>query len=225
MRLQGTKREMAKIGICIPSRGLIFAESIRALERERKGYDTKLYISTSLPIPAGHNLVVNDALRDGSEYILFIEEDVAIPAGAFERLLASQADIACIDYGVSGWSCITKSQTGEILWCGLGCTLIHRSVFEALKEPFFRADMTLLLPEFRWKQLPAEYVEKRNYGNLDIWFFSKAREAGFEIKQVEGECRHLELISLGQRGINNGIHIIKEKPGISNHQVLNTEGG
>ncbi len=216
---------MAKIGIVIPTRGMVFSETIQAIERERKNYDTKLYISTDLPIPEGHNRVVAEALRDGSEYILFIEEDVAIPAGACERLLGSNAAIACIDYGVSGWSCVTRNEQGEILWCGLGCTLIHRKVFESLKEPYFRADMALYLPEFRWQQLPEEYVKNRNYGNLDIWFFTKAREAGFEIKQVEGECRHLELISLGQKGINSGLHIIKQKPKISNHQVLNTERG
>lgn len=211
---------MSKIGIVVPTRGLVFTRVLEAIERERKNYDTTLYLSDHLPIPDGHNFLAKQALVDGNEWILFIEEDTVIPAGAFEKMLAVQADIVCTDYGVSGWSCITKNKQGEILWCGLGCTLVHRRVFEALEEPYFRADMTLMLPDFEWKQLPEEYVKNRNYGNLDIWFCMKAREKGFKIVQVEGEAEHLQLIELGQRGINNGIHDIKQKPEISKHQVI-----
>lgn len=208
------------IGIVIPSRGLIFSKTLEAIERERRNYETKLYVSNDLPIPEGHNDLCVQALKDGNEWILFIEEDTVIPTGALEKLLAVQADVACIDYGVAGWSCITKNTEGEILWCGLGCTLIKRTVFEALEVPYFRADMVLTLPEFTWRQLPEEYVKTRNYGNLDIWFFTKAREKGFVIKQVEGECDHLQLVELGQRGINEGIHKIIKKPEIKNHQVI-----
>ena len=211
---------MKSIGIVLPTRGMIFSKTLEAIERERKGYETTLYISNNLPIPEGHNELCLKALRDGNEYILFIEEDVVIPARTLEKLLAVQADIACIDYGVSGWSCITKNQHAEILWCGLGCTLIHRKVFEALKEPYFRADMALSLPDMVWKQLPEEYVKNRNYSNLDIWFFTKAREKGFKIKQVEGECEHLELVALGQKGKNYGLHNIQRKPEIKNHQII-----
>lgn len=209
-----------KIGIVLPTRGLIFSKTIEAIERERKGYETTLYISNDLPIPKGHNELCVKALEDGSDYILFIEEDVVIPARSFEKLLAVNADIACIDYGVSGWSCITKNKEGQILWCGVGCTLVKREVLEALERPYFRADMALSLPDMVWKQLPEEYVKTRNYGNLDIWFCTKAREKGFKIVQVEGECEHLQLVELGEKGKNYGIHNIQRKPEIKNHQVI-----
>ena len=166
--------KIGSIGIVLPSRGLIFSKTIEAIERERKNYETKLYISHDLPIPEGHNNLCNKALGDGNQYILLVEEDVVIPAGAIEKLLAVQADIACIDYGVSAWSCVTKNKEGDILWCGLGATLIHRRVFEVLERPYFRADMVLDLPDFKWRQLPEQYVKTRNYGSLDIWFFTKA---------------------------------------------------
>ena len=209
-----------KIGVCLPTRGMVFSKTVQALEEQRINYDITVYYSHDLPIPKGHNSLCEKALKDGNEYIFFLEEDVVIPTGTLEKLLAVHADIACIDYGVSGWSCITKNKEGEILWCGLGATLIHRRVFEALEMPYFRADMALHLPDMVWKQLPEEYVKNRNYGNLDIWFFSKAKEKGFKIVQVEGECEHLQLVELGQKGINEGIHKITEKERIKNHQVL-----
>lgn len=209
-----------KIGIVLPSRGLIFSKVIEAIERERKHYETTLYISHDLPIPKGHNDLCEKALEDGNQYILFIEEDCVIPARAIEKLLAATADIACIDYGVSGWSCITKNKKGEILWAGLGCTLVTRAVFEALERPYFRVDRVLRLNDMTWQDLPQSYIETKNYGSLDIWFFTKAKEKGFKIVQVEGECEHLKLVELGKRETNHGLHTIERKPEIKNHQVI-----
>jgi|ERR1035437_2366405 hypothetical protein len=214
-----------KIGIIVPTRGMVYSQTIEAIERERKNYETTLYISHNLPIPEGHNELCNKALGDGNDYILLIEEDVVIPARAIEKMLASNADIACIDYGVSGWSCVTRDQRAEILWCGLGCTLIKREVFEALEKPYLRTDMVLDLPDFKWRQLPEQYVKTRNYGSLDIWFFTKAREKGFKIVQVEDEeAIHLQLDELGKKGINNGCHTISERAKIINKQTISRGG-
>src|SRR3990167_2484030 len=206
---------MEKIAIILPSRGMIFSQVMDAIERERKGYETKLYISHNLPIPSGHNHLVELALADGNEYLFLIEEDTVPPARAIEKLLAVHADIACIDYGVSGWGCVTKNNQGEILWCGLGNVLIRREVFEAMQYPYFRVDKVLRLNDWTWQDLPEDYAKSKGYGGLDIWFFSEARRLGFKINQVEGEeAVHLQLDELGKRGINNGLHTISEKPKI-----------
>lgn len=217
--------KMTKIGVVLPTRGMVFSRTIEALEGERKNlnkdYETTLYISHNLPIPKGHNDLCVKALEDGNDYVLFVEEDCVIPTGAIEKLLAVNADIACIDYGVSGWSCITKNKLGEILWCGLGCTLVKRAVLEALQRPYFRVDKVLRLNDMTWQDLPESYIENKNYGTLDIWFFTKAREKGFKIMQIENlECDHLELISLGEKGKNHGIHNIGIKPKIVKHQII-----
>lgn len=222
------------IGILIPTRGLIFTRGMEAIERERVGKDVKVYFSHDLPIPDGHNQLAKQALEDGCDKLLFIEEDVVIPAGTLEQLLRDDVnDITCMDYGVSGWSCILKNTRSAILWCGLGCTIINRIVFEKMAYPYFRADMTLSIEVDEtgiikrlgeWKQLPEEYIKTKQYGSLDIWFCLSARKLGFTIGQIEGEAEHLELIELGKRETNNGLHTIRMKPKITRHQSI-LEGG
>lgn len=209
------------IAILIPTRGMVFSEVLDAVERERQGKDVRVYTSHDLPIPDGHNELVKQALLDGADKICFIEEDTVPPPGSLEVLLEQSSDISCIDYGVSGWGCVTKNESGEILWCGLGCTMIDIKVFKAMEYPYFRADKTLRLNDWKWIDLPQEYIQKKNYGSLDIWFFTKARQLGFKIGQVQGECDHLELEFLGKKEINNGLHKIRRRPRIIYNQILN----
>ena len=207
------------IGVCIPSRGLIFAEVEDALSRELTIWSSKIYRSFTLPIPDSHNSLVEKALADKCKWILFIEEDTVIPEGGLRKLLEADADIACIDYSVAGYSCITRDKnTNEILWCGMGCTLVKSKVFAKLEKPYFRSDKLLLLnswPNVEWIDAGAQ-----GYGGQDIYFCMMARKAGFKIEQVEGECKHLKLEELGKREINKGLHKIVQKEPINKHQIL-----
>lgn len=216
-----------KIGVVLPTRGLVFTEVEKSIEQERqlKECEVRVFRSSNLPIPDGHNQLTKEALDWGADYIWFIEEDTVSPTGALEKLVQTNSELVCIDYGVSGWSCITKNSKGEILWCGLGCTLVKREVLEKMDYPYFRTDKTLRLNDWTWQDLPEDYIKNKNYGSLDIWFFTQARKLGFEIKQVDGECDHLQLESLGEKGKNNGIHNIITRPKITKNQILEEGGG
>ena len=204
----------------MPTRGLVFTRVEQAIEECRRDHEIRVYRSHDLPIPDGHNALAKQALEDGCDYIWFVEEDTVPSARSLERMLQADSDISCVDYGVSGWGCVTRSTQGEILWCGLGCTLVRRHVFETLDYPWFRVDKTLRLSDWTWIDLPADYVENRNYGNLDIWFCWQARDKGFRIVQAEGECEHLELVELGRRGNNHGLHKIGIRLPITKKQIL-----
>lgn len=221
------------IGVILPTRGLVYTKVEQAIEELREGHEIKVYRSYDLQIPEGHNRLTKQALDDGCEWLFYIEEDTVPPSGALEKLLQAHSNIACIDYGVSGWGCVTRDTEGKVLWCGMGCTLVNRKVFQRLSYPYFRVDMSLVLeieenelPVIKeWKKLPEEYIKNKQYGSLDIWFCDQARKLGFEIIQVEGECEHLELISLGKKEANNGLHIIKAKPNITKKQIIKHERG
>jgi hypothetical protein len=207
------------IGVVLPTRGFVFTEVEDSISRNMRKYDHKVYRSFNLKIPDCQNTLVAEALSDGCKQILFIEEDTVMPDKGIDRLLMIDSDIACIDYAVNEYSCITRNKnTNEILWCGLGCTLVKREVFDKLEEPYFRSDKLLRLND--WPNVVWIDAGEQGYGGQDIYFCMKAREAGFRIKQADGECRHLRLQELGRTEINNGLHQISRKPIISKRQVL-----
>ena len=189
---------------------------MESLLKNLEGHNFKIYQAIGLPIPDCENVPVEEALADGCSHIWFIEDDTVPIDGALDKLIHSEGDISAIDYGVNGWGCIARDKIdGEIKWCGLGCTLVKRRVFEALEKPYFRDDMQLRLNDMKWIPAP-----KNRYGGQDIWFCCKAREKGFKISQVQGECKHLKLDSLGIPEENNGAHKISQKPKIEKHQFI-----
>lgn len=210
------------IAVILATRGLVFTEVENAIDRNLVQYNYKVYRSSSLPIPESQNYLVEEALKDNPTYLFFVEEDTVMPEHAFINLVKANADIACIDYGVEGWGCVTRSkETNEVLWCGFGCTLVKKEVFDRLDKPYFRTDKALLLNDWdtnkeNWVDVP---LEKR-YGGQDIWFCMQARKKGCTIIQVNGECKHLRLDAIGQKEINNGLHQISQKKIIEKHQII-----
>lgn len=205
------------ITICTPTRGLIFTETAKAISDVLLHVEGVVLYSWNLTIPEAHNYLVENALLMNPTHILFIEEDNVPTRQGIQNLFNSDADIACLDYGVEGYSCTAKTRKGEILWCGMGVTLIKAEVFRNLERPWFRSDKSLRLNDWKWVDNPSKY------GGQDIWFCTKAREKGYKIVQVEGEARHLKLESLGRIEYNKGLHVIKDKPKISKQQYV--EGG
>lgn len=207
------------VAIILPTRGLVYTQVEDAIHREIDGtwHKVKYFRSYDKTIPEAQNFLVEEALKhEGINWFWFIEEDVVVPEGSFKRLFNQTEPISFIDYGVNGWSCSAKNEDGEIVWCGFGCTMVRREVFEKLNRPYFRTDKALRLNDGAWIDTNPDKV----YGQQDIWFCVKAREAGFKIKQVEGECKHLKLDQLGQPEVNKGLHTISEKPRINKYQSV-----
>jgi hypothetical protein len=103
---------------------------------------------------SARNAAVDDALKEGLDYLFFIDSDMDFPVDTLKRLMAVDADIACTDM----WSrnipsfrtvmrMAPKDDTGmaravpyeghgveEIDICGMACTLIKTSLLRNLKE-------------------------------------------------------------------------------------------
>src|SRR3990167_8155104 len=128
------------IAICLATRGLTFTRTDIAIDQIRDRFDSKVFRTYDKKIPDAQNWLVEEALKTNAEFLLFLEEDNVPTIEQIVGLVNRDVDICFIDYGVNGWSCSARDKKGEILWVGLGCTLIKRKVFEKLERPYFRTD-------------------------------------------------------------------------------------
>jgi hypothetical protein len=86
---------------------------------------------------------------------------------------------------------------GELIWVGLGCTLVKREVFEALEQPWFQTDCTLVTRHHAKGCGGADWEiglqrGPRPYGGQDLFFCFNAWNQGYSINLVEGVlCDHL----------------------------------
>lgn len=175
----------------IPTRGLVHARTIESL---RANGITDFEVIRGLPLPESHNEAVRRTLTDYLEWVLFIEDDIEIPPGTIERMIKVQSPIVVVPYPMdNGYSTVCKKD-GEVLWAGLGCTLIKQSVFRAVPAPWFEIDHSWRIEE----PFALTRIENPNkYGGHDINFFMKCREYGFTASCLEGiEAKHLRVKSL-----------------------------
>jgi hypothetical protein len=227
------------IGICLPSRGLVFSKTIESVFEgigalKSINLDSEVFMSHDKPIPDCHNFVVSGALKNKDiDTILLMEEDNFLFPQAFVELIQSPFDVTTVQYNDKNGSphgIIHYNEAGEIIWGGLGSTAVKRKVFESLGEPYFRTDHLYrnikkknvngrLVTDYeeidattKWNG--KEFVEHRDkykYGGLDIDFYTRVRKNGFTIGKLENHRgHHFELIKLGEKYTNNGFHEIRQ---------------
>lgn len=216
-----------KVGIILPSRGMIFARVIEEIEKTRQlpEFDIRLYIIAGLPIPDAPNLLINKAMDEGAEYLWFVEEDTVPPQDALPNLLKGfeaepNVGVTCIDYAMhNNYSTVCRrTEMGEILFCGFGMTLVKREIFERMQRPYLRSDQLYNMGTNQWYEADPMKV----YGHHDIYFGAQIRKMGYRIYQIPGECEHLKLVSMGSPQINNGCHIIEPKGHVMYRYFVNS---
>lgn len=210
-----------KVTIVIPTRGVIVGECIQSILQNVKeaGVEYRLITISGLSIPDCFNQGVLEALQEPTDYIWFVEEDVITPRLGLKKLLQAEADVAVIDYPMKNGYGTVAYHNGKPMWCGTGCTLIKRNVFEKIGQPYFRTDILYEISiegKFSERKVPAML----RYGGHDIRFGLVVNKLGLNIKSIPNEtCIHKKLISLGQAGTNSGAHTFQvlttiEKPSI-----------
>jgi len=211
-----------KICCVIPSRGFIFADTIKTtFLNPELPKDTIFKIITNIPLPECHNECVKQALQTDCTHILFVENDIVIPAGGITemiRIIESGARHVAIDYGMvvnpsrNGNSTIVEDK-GKVMWTGFGCTMFDRTIFEKeFAYPYFT-------DAYQYRilgQNPLRYfkeTKKGKYGYLDIHWGIEANERGITLNKVKGyRCKHLRIPEFEQyrKQDNNGLYNIRE---------------
>lgn len=198
----------------IPTRGLIYAQTIEGLKRNGI---TDFIMVEGLGIPDCHNEAVFRALKEYSGYILFVEEDMVMPDNALAKMKKMDSPIVAVEYPMdNGYTTVCK-KGGEVMWCGLGCTLIKRGVFTAMEAPWFRTDHSWRIVD---DEFNLEKIDNPNkYGGHDINFCMKARELGFKIEVVpQMEAKHLRYSNERSTRSNNSQYGVYALPSISHRQ-------
>ena len=199
----------------LPSRGLIFEKTIRSLKDN--GIELKNLITvTGLPIPDAQNECVRQAMKEYSSYIWFIEEDMSIPEGTLKSMMKIDDAITAVDYPMDNGSSTIRRKNGEIIWCGLGCTLVKRGVLKAIGDPWFSTSYSRRIDE----PFNLTRIENPNkYGGHDINFCMRARELGFTISQLPNvEAEPLRCSYLERGKTNKEAFEIKVLPSITKWQ-------
>lgn len=209
---------MSSYAVVTPSRGLVHSRTIEAVManvatvRRFRGW----FLSHDLPIPDCDEKVAELGLATGAEALWFVEEDVLPPPGALAasmRLLAAGYDVAAVDYPVGSatdaWGC-SVSAGEEVLWCGLGATLVARHAFERLPRPWFSTDYQYVKSgSSDWRARPHPQSPEQRWGQQDIYFAMMLRAAGMRIGLVPGMiAAQARIVELGRPGTNHGWHTV-----------------
>lgn len=171
----------------LPTRGLIYAKTVQGLLENIN--QQHLVITSDLPMPDCFNSGVRFALDLGADYVWMVEEDNELPRGVLKEMLriAEQGNpIVTMDYNVAGKNSHIYRKDGKVAWCGLGCTLINRKVFDSIPEPWFEVDKHLNFKDdgFEIVKVPEKNVDKSWGGHDALFFYTKAKD--FPITVLEG---------------------------------------
>lgn len=204
------------IAVLICTRGLIFGDCVKSVSENLKKINHQLIVVSGLPIPDAQNEAVRQALKTPATHFLFVEEDMVIPPDTVYQMIDRDGDIVALNYPVDSGHGTIQRKGLEIIFCGIGCTLINRKVFKEMKEPWFDTSKSLRITNQRPFEYEVDDIPYK-YGGLDIMFCHKARELGFVIHQVDGEAKHLRLVKGDDRKYNQGTQTIVSLPPISKH--------
>lgn len=187
------------IALCSPTRESFhsgFTFDLVALVQANP--DTQFFVSQGTLLCNQRTTLVREALQAGASHVLFIDSDMRFPKDTVERLLAHDKDIIganCIQRRTDvelptaqkegGMLFSSRNMKGidEMDYLGFGVTLIKRAVFEKVSEPWF-----------------ATPYDGTKFVGEDIFFCTKAKEAGFRVwvdHDLSQDVKHCGLKEYG----------------------------
>jgi glycosyltransferase involved in cell wall biosynthesis len=186
------------------------ARMVNHIARNTK-HEVNLYTSMGTLIFDQRNNMVESALEEGADYVLFIDADMRFPKDTLERLIAHGKGIIGVNAttrsapvkataktleidedGTCNWKQISsKNKTGIQKADGIGCgvMLISKETLNAIPKPWFFFE---LLPE---NKLLGE----------DIYFCIKAKDVGIDTfidHDLSQEIGHVGNYTYGWHDIN-----------------------
>lgn len=215
---------MYKVGVILPSRGLIFSRTAEDVLNNLKGIPHKIYFSHKRPIPECFNEPLEKALADKDiTDIWFVEDDMIIPPDTLKTMLQADHAVVTADYPINkeGRGSIFEVKK-QVIYCGTGCMLVKREVFNELPKPVFRTNIRWNIKNFgQYLKMASHHVEDDGYGLHDINFCMSLYRLNIPIHKIDTVLGQRKLIALGKANTNNGAHQIEEWKKVKKNQLLN----
>ncbi len=150
-------------------------------------------------VAEARNQIAVKALEINAEWVLFISDDVIVPPDVYNLLVRHKKKLVTGVYWEKKPTCrdpylwrdamkgpFTDWKYGEFFkvdWAGCDCLLINTDVFRAIEYPYFSHD-------WRWEET---YDQPATLATEDVYFYTKARAAGFDLWCDSGcQCLHQE---------------------------------
>lgn len=216
------------LAVVVPSRGLMFSETLEELLRELDDYGGKyrIYWAHGKSLPRCFNDPTTEALQDPDVFaILYCEDDMIIPKGILKKMFAQNYPAVALDYPfkMNGDSTTLHDPNGFAYWTGTGFLLVARSVLDAMPKPIWRTDRT-------WDTFIRgntlvfwpRRLKKIAYGLHDLNFGIVMYSQGVPVKPMMQTAGQRKLIRLGAKDTNKGAHNIRELTAVGHNMVIKT---
>ena len=180
---------------------------MKPLQKVTHGAREKVW-THNLPIPEAQNAIVEKARRYQPEWLWFVEEDIQPGDGVLIKLLdfGSKFDVVSARYQLKGGTWCKGGTDTSPVFAGLGCLLVRMSVFDRIRLPYFRSDLSFD-PSLNSSSLRPS--QERVYGGQDIYFYARLKRLGIKFFYAPIECAHLEVVRCGNPKSNFGFHDIR----------------
>ena len=203
---------MEKLAVIVPSRGLMFSQTLEELLGELEGINYEIYWAHGKSLPECFNEPTERALADPDNFaLLFCEDDMIIPKGILREMFDRNYPVVALDYPFQqdGDSTVLHDPKGFAYWTGTGFMLVARQVLENMEKPIWRTDTTF--DPFVDKDTIHFWPRKLNkvfYGLHDLRFGLLLYSAGLPVFPMERTAGQRKLETLGDSLTNDGAHKI-----------------
>lgn len=205
---------MEKLAVVVPSRGLMFSETLEELLCELEDFNYEIFWAHGKGLPQCFNDPTEEALKDPDVFaVLFCEDDMIIPKGVLKRMFSTNYPVVALDYPFQqqGDSTCLHDPKGMAFWTGTGFLLVAKSVLNQMEKPIWRTDTTFdpFIDKDTIHFWPRK-LDKIYYGLHDLRFGLLLYSAELPVMPMEETAGQRKLIKLGEKGSNNGAHEIME---------------
>ena len=215
---------MSKIAVILPSRGLMFSQTADEILQNLRGLPNKFFFSHGKPIPDCFEEPTKAALADPEvDYLWFIEDDMILKPTILSEMLATGKAVVTADYPINtdNRGAIFEVKR-RIIFCGTGCLLVKRAVFDELQAPYFRTDIRWNIKNFGdyLKLTGHKVADTDGYGLHDVNFCMNLYRRNIPIHKISKTLGQRKLIALGKAGTNDGAHQIEEWRKVTKNHLL-----